>query len=583
LFYAENTSRNGKRCLQKDTKKISLEGCREIDYRRLTVMQYQNSKTHFSRALTLVEMVIAMTIMAIVFAAILPQFRAIQNSWDSKQAAAETLQNSRVLMEHLYRNLSKAVKITVVSDSAETNGYIEFQDNDANSFRYDINGATSYVEFGPVGNLADLAGPVSQLQFTCYDACDLDTPITDVNPIRCVKVETTLINPGPGPDKAFTTQAYLRTNLQDEAGWTLYKMEGSEIEFDLKKCIHPALWQIDAYHYLCAYQGDGDNGWAIVFTVDTANWTITAGTPFEFDTKDGRTPALWQIDSTHYLCAYERDGSDGWAVVLTVNTGNWTITKETPFEFDPQKGKSPALSQIDTTHYLCAYQGDGDDGWAVVLTVNTGNWSISKETPIEFDNNKCIGPALSHLDSTHYLCTYQGDGDDGWAVVLTVNTSNWSISKETPLEFDNNKCIGPVLCRIDPANPQYYLCAYQGDGDDGWAVVLEVTPATYTISKETSLEFDPSQGKYVALAKMSDDEHYLCAYSGLGDDGWGVVLNVTEPPWSVTVGSSVEYDPSKAADVALCKVDDTHYLYVYRGDGDDGYAVIIWSGDEIKP
>ncbi len=215
-------------------------------------MQYQNSKTRFSRALTLVEMVIAMAIMAIVFAAILPQFRAIQNSWDSKASAAETLQNSRVLIDHLNRNLSKAVKITAVSDSAETNGYIEFEDNDANNMRYDIN-ADNYVEFGPVGNLADLAGPVSQFQFTCYDACDLDTPIMAVADIRCVKVETTLTNLGPGPDKTLTTQAYLRTNVEDAAGYTIYKEPASLLEFDTKRCEASALWKIDNTHYLCSH------------------------------------------------------------------------------------------------------------------------------------------------------------------------------------------------------------------------------------------------------------------------------------------------------------------------------------------
>ncbi|MHC4586097.1 MAG: type II secretion system protein, partial [Planctomycetota bacterium] len=53
-------------------------------------MHYRNSKIRSSRALTLVEMLIAMAIMAIVFSAVVPQFRVIQNSWDSKQAASET-------------------------------------------------------------------------------------------------------------------------------------------------------------------------------------------------------------------------------------------------------------------------------------------------------------------------------------------------------------------------------------------------------------------------------------------------------------------------------------------------------------
>ena len=157
--------------------------------------------------------------MAIIFAAIVPIFGQIRGGWDSKQAAAETLQNGRILIDHLNRNLSKAVRITAVSDSSETDGYIEFEDNDANNLRYDVNSLTDYVEFGYIGDLSDLAGPVSRLQFTCYDACDLDTPITDVNSIRFVKVEAIFTNSATlGQDKTFIASAYLRTNGNNPSG-----------------------------------------------------------------------------------------------------------------------------------------------------------------------------------------------------------------------------------------------------------------------------------------------------------------------------------------------------------------------------
>ena len=504
-------------------------------------MKYINSKTRINslgascdvsfvrgntqydqRGLTFVEMLIALAIVGIVFAAVLPQFRAIMGSWDSKAGSAEMLQNGRVLIDHLSRNLSKAVKITAVSDLSEVNGHIEFQDNDANTLRYDVD-PNNYVEFGAVGRLYQLAGPVSRFQFTCYDACDLDTPITTVSDIRCVKVETTLTNTGPGQDKTFTAQAYLRTNLEDANGWTITKE--TSFEFDTQKGKVPALWQIDAVHYLCAYQGDGDDGWAVVLTVDTGSWAITRETLFEFDVKDGRTPALSRIDSTHYLCTYEGDKSNGWAVVLTVDTGNWTISEETPFEFDTKDGRTPALSRIDSTHYLCTYEGDKSNGWAVVLTVDTGNWTITKGTPFEFDTQKGMVPALSQIDAAHYLCVYQGDKDDGWAVVLTVDTGSWTISKETPFEFDTQKCNVPALNQIDST---HYLCAYQGDGDDGWAVVLTVDTGSWTISKEAPFEFDTKNGRTPALNQI-DGTHYLCAYEDDGSDGLATVLGIGEP------------------------------------------------------
>jgi hypothetical protein len=153
-----------------------------------------------------------MAIMAIVFAAIVPQFRIILNSWDSKAGAAEALQNGRVLMDHISRNLSKAKRITVVSASTVTNGYIQFIANDSNTYRYDI-GESNYVEFGPQpGTLSDLAGPVSSLQFACYDGNNFTNAITDGNSIRFVDVNTTLTNLATlGQDKTFTASVYLRT------------------------------------------------------------------------------------------------------------------------------------------------------------------------------------------------------------------------------------------------------------------------------------------------------------------------------------------------------------------------------------
>jgi hypothetical protein len=176
--------------------------------------------------------------MVIVFAAIVPQFRIILNSWDSKAGAAEALQNGRVLIDHLNRNLSKAVRITAVSASSVTNGYIQFIANDSNTYRYDI-GESNYVEFGPQpGTLSDLAGPVSSLQFACYDGNNFTNAITDGNSIRFVDVNTTLTNLATlGQDKTFTTSAYLRTNDESsECGlvgcWKLDETSGTTTAAD---------------------------------------------------------------------------------------------------------------------------------------------------------------------------------------------------------------------------------------------------------------------------------------------------------------------------------------------------------------
>jgi type II secretory pathway pseudopilin PulG len=171
-------------------------------------------KTRCCKAVTLLELVIAMAMLTIIFAVVVPQFAVIRNSWDIKQSSAEMLQNGRVLMTHMKRNLSKAVRITAVSDSSDPDGYIEFENNDGNTVRYDIAG-NNYVEYGVVGNLFDLAGPVSSLVFTCYDICDLSTPITNPADVRVVKINATVTNSAlSARSMSFTTEVYLRVNSQ---------------------------------------------------------------------------------------------------------------------------------------------------------------------------------------------------------------------------------------------------------------------------------------------------------------------------------------------------------------------------------
>jgi len=562
--------------------------------------------------LTLLEMVISLAMMAIIFAAILPQFRTIQNSWASKQGGAEAVQNGRVVMDFLTRHLRKAVRITAVSDPCNTTGYIEFEDNTGATIRCDI-GANSYVQYGNVAEgLFDLAGPVSKLKFTCYAMGDLDTPTTDVDFIRLVKAETTLTNSAPlGQDKNFFTAAYLQTNW-----YSADVFPNSSYEFNHAKTKTPIVLNISGNRYLCAYTGDGDDGWAVDLAVDTDTWKITDRTHFEFDDIKGKSPALSKINDEYYLCTYSGDGDAGWAKVLNVNMSNWKVTTETSLNYEAGKAKDSALAKIDDEHYLCAYSGpDKDKGWAVVLTVDGATWDITKETPFEFDAAKCKTPALSKIDDDHYLCAYSGDGDDGWAVVLTVDGATWDITKETPLEYDTAKGKTPALAKVDD---EHYLCAYSGNGDKGWATVLTVDNTTWNINKGISFQFDSKKGKAIALAEIpylpagvSNRTDYLCAYSGAKDHGCVATLRVNETTWTITRGNPYDYDDNdgdlivyeddKAKTPGLCTIDPIHFLCVYPGgqprkrtkkggggggeceEKDHGWAIVLNVNPPLEP
>jgi type II secretory pathway pseudopilin PulG len=167
--------------------------------------------------MTIVEIIIAVSIMAIVFAAILPQFRNMYHSWDSQKQRGEVVQNARVLLDCLGRSLASAVRVTSVSLPDDQLGYIEFEKNDGNAYRIDISG-NSYIQYGPVDNLSDFAGPVSQLQFQCYGLEDMSTTTTEPDDIRLVKVSTVIYNPEePLRTQSYSNQVFIETNAATEA------------------------------------------------------------------------------------------------------------------------------------------------------------------------------------------------------------------------------------------------------------------------------------------------------------------------------------------------------------------------------
>ncbi len=539
--------------------------------------------------LTLPEMVIALALAGIVIAAVLPQLRVLQNSWDSKQGTADMLQNGRVLTDHLRRHLARALRITAVSSPTETNGYIEFEDNDGNSFRYDI-AANNYVEFGPVGNLSDLAGPVTRLQFTCYDALDLSTATTNVDAIRSVKVETTLVNTAQlGRDMTFRTQAYIRTNALPAVGGSISKLSEPWLVFMPSIGLEPALAHMSGTKYLCAYRSNMDDGWARILTVNPADWSVSAGSFFEYDTKQGITPALARIDDAHALCAYQGDKGDGFACILFEEIPD-TLQRGVPLEFDAADCIHPALSQIDTQgdthHFLCVYaQTSNMFVQALVLTATTTDvlTDVSSGPSISLASDTYAKPGLARIDDTRYLCTYTGPGAgfEGLAVVLTVNTTDWTVTAEAPCVFLAELVREPTLARIDET---HYLCAYRDFNFGSYATVLTVNTSDWTVSRQpaSSLYLEANTAGKHALSRINNTD-FLCAYSGQNYMGQAVVLTVDVGSWSLSAKPAFQFDSVRCLTPALCQIDVGHYLCAHAGLEDVGYAGVLALRGGILP
>jgi hypothetical protein len=158
----------------------------------------------------MVELAVATAILAVVFAAIMPVFAAIRRHADTAGAGSEMVQSARVLNEQLYRHLAQARRITAMSDGSATDGYIEFETRDAVTRRCQL-GSGGFIEFGPVDELSELAGPAEHLTFTCYDGNDPAVPTDVPSHVRLVTWEARLESTGAtAADKIIRGGCYLR-------------------------------------------------------------------------------------------------------------------------------------------------------------------------------------------------------------------------------------------------------------------------------------------------------------------------------------------------------------------------------------
>ena len=165
--------------------------------------------------LSLVELIVAFAIIVIIFAAVVPQFRAIRKSWSSTEARAEIIQNGRVLAEHITRNLAAAKQIVRVSPSGTTTGFIVFKDN--NDIQKCYMFSDRYVVFGVVDSEEQLAGPVDRFQISCWDVNDFNNPTIDGNDIRFVQIETDFSNADvPGADRTFSSEVFIQANVPQD-------------------------------------------------------------------------------------------------------------------------------------------------------------------------------------------------------------------------------------------------------------------------------------------------------------------------------------------------------------------------------
>jgi len=490
-------------------------------------------------------MVIAVAIMTIIFTAILPLFASIRNSWDTKQANAELLQNGRVLIDHFYRNLSKAIEVNDVSDSSETDGYIQFEDNDGNNWRYE-RGANNYVQFG-AEDLYDLAGPVSTLQFTCYGPNDFNNPTTDVNSIRFITIQTTLTNPAVmGQDKILTASVYLRTNGNNQALWenqdvgdvgTAGSAGCSEDTWTIEGSGDDIFGDSDAFHFV--YQPLSSDGQIIARVVSIEN---TGGWP-GVGAKAGVMIRETLDEDSRYAGIFVTPYNGAYFQRRT-NTGGST-------DFDPwggSSGQTPIwfkLTRIGNT--FTAYKSSDGFTWT----------QVGPSDSVTMSGDVYIGMAVCSNDN-EVLCT---------AVFDNVSLSELTYKDFTEAKVDSDEESITIDTPSDTVEGDLLIAAVATDGDTS---SLLAPPSEWTaINVDDNSEV--TLGAWWKLADASEPTDHEFTWSGAGGQqayGW-IMRFIGHNPDAPIYSTGSDFSDSPTSPAVTTTVDNCLILRLGAFDDDD--------------
>ncbi len=142
-------------------------------------------------------------------------FTAVRRAWESGDARIELLQNARIGMDKMERQLRQLTDIISVTAASDNNGRIVFRDAEGEivTFQRIQSGGYYWLGYGPFASPEILCGPIDSLKFICYGK-DGVTQTVKPRAIRSIEIKMTV---GSGDEdispQTFTSRVFLGKDL----------------------------------------------------------------------------------------------------------------------------------------------------------------------------------------------------------------------------------------------------------------------------------------------------------------------------------------------------------------------------------
>jgi prepilin-type N-terminal cleavage/methylation domain-containing protein len=163
------------------------------------------------RGLSLLELMIATTIMATLMTSVVVVMRSGYAVWNAEEADIDALENAYGVLRHFVQQMRQADAITAISAPSDTTGDLSFLTSAGAARSWSHNGGTKQVTFNNGVTSGLLAKNIDALTFVGHEA-DGVTQTTVVDDIQVVKCTAQVTLPqGGGVTRTFSCQAWIRS------------------------------------------------------------------------------------------------------------------------------------------------------------------------------------------------------------------------------------------------------------------------------------------------------------------------------------------------------------------------------------
>ncbi len=332
--------------------------------------------------------------------------------------------------------------------------------------------------------------------------------------------------------------------------------------------------------------------------------SITEVSELTVNSTEANYSSLVKFNTTHYAMFYTDSSGDGQVVHITTQASieggassipdAWSTTGSfwsSSNEFNATDATWIDAVKINSTTALVVYTGNGDDGYAQLVT--PGDNTVVNGPNLEFDVVDADSYLAVHkLNTTAAFVAFQSTGDDGFI----ANIDYYSEPATTvELEVETADFSYPAWAGY---NHSTAILANQGAAGDGYVRAIHFDPGgtggtgnADAITAHGELEFDGTDASHIDIIMVANstqalgvDTIYAIAYQGAAGDGFLETISVSQDAGGIVIATieSIEFDTADASHISLSEVSNHIFAITYAGvdtdtdfDG-DGFIKTVW-------